>query len=68
MSTKIKSSFTQRKPNYSKPLSNVNSDFEKRKLAEQRATKRIKGEVPLKDNKSNKIGGKRRELLAMENC
>ena len=40
---KNKSSFIQRKPNYSKPLSNTSSDFEKRKLAEQRATKRIKG-------------------------
>ena len=57
-----KSSFTQRKPNYSKPLPNTNSDFEKRKLAEQRATKRIKGEVATKDSKSNKLGGKRREL------
>jgi len=59
---KNKSSFTQRKPNYSKPLSNVNSDFEKRKLAEQRATKRIKGEVFTKDSKANKQLGKRREL------
>jgi translation initiation factor IF-2 len=57
-----KSSFIQRKPNYSKPLPNINSDFEKRKLAEQRATKRIKGEITTKDSKSNKLGGKRREL------
>jgi translation initiation factor IF-2 len=59
---KNKSSFIQRKPNYSKPLSNTSSDFEKRKLAEQRATKRIKGEVSTKDSKQNKLGGKRREL------
>ena len=57
-----KSSFVQRKPNYSKPLPNTSSDFEKRKLAEQRATKRIKGEISTKDSKSNKLGGKRREL------
>ena len=57
-----KSSFVQRKPNYSKPLPNISSDFEKRKLAEQRATKRIKGEISTKDSKSNKPGGKRREL------
>ena len=57
-----KSSFVQRKPDYSKPLTNISSDFEKRKLAEQRATKRIKGEISTKDSKSNKLGGKRREL------
>ena len=57
-----KSSFVQRKPNYSKPSPNTSSDFEKRKLAEQRATKRIKGEISTKDSKSNKLGGKRREL------
>ena len=38
------------------------SDFEKRKLAEQRATRRLKGETIQKENKSNKITGKRREL------
>ena len=58
---KNKSSFTQGKPNYSKPLPNISSDFEKRKLAEQRATKRIKGEVSTKDSKTSKLGGKRRE-------
>ena len=57
-----KSSFIQRKPNDFKPFPNISSDFEKRKLAEQRATKRIKGEVSTKDNKVNKLGGKRREL------
>jgi len=59
---KNKSSFIQRKPNYSKPLPSTSSDFEKRKLAEQRATKRIKGEVSTKDSKTSKLGGKRREL------
>ena len=37
------------------------SDFEKRKLAEQRATKRLKGETVSKDFKG-KIGSKKREL------
>ena len=59
---KNKSSLTEKPINYSKPLQNISSDFEKRKLAEQRATKRIKGEVSLKDSKTNKIGNKRREL------
>ena len=56
------SSSIPRKPSYSKPFPNNSSDFEKRKLAEQRATKRIKGEISPKDNKLNKVGGKRREL------
>ncbi len=59
---KNNSSVISRKPNYSKPFPNNSSDFEKRKLAEQRATKRIKGEIATKDNKLNKLGGKRREL------
>ena len=59
---KNKSSLTEKTSNYSKPLQNISSDFEKRKLAEQRATKRIKGETSLKETKANKIGGKRREL------
>ena len=45
-------------------LSNIDStksDYEKRKLAEQRATKRLKGETPTKDNKG-KPNTKKREL------
>jgi len=57
-----KSSFIQKKSNFSKPIPDVNSDFEKRKLAEQRATRRIKGEISTKDSKASKLGGKRREL------
>ena len=45
-----------------RPVSPPVSDFEKRKLAEQRATRRLKGETITKENKTNKIGGKRREL------
>ena len=48
--------------NLSRPLSPPTSDFEKRKLAEQRATRRLKGEAVPKENKSNKTPGKRREL------
>ncbi len=48
--------------NLSRPLSPPTSDFEKRKLAEQRATRRLKGEAAPKENKSNKTLGKRREL------
>ena len=45
-----------------RPSPQPTSDFEKRKLAEQRATRRLKGEVLQKDIKSNKTVGKRREL------
>jgi len=38
------------------------SDFERRKLAEQRATKRIKGQNESKDKKTLKTGTKKREL------
>ena len=48
--------FQPQKPTFSKP--NQSNDFEKRKLAEQRATKRLKGDNAQK----GKIGSKRREL------
>jgi len=56
--------FQPKKNNFIKPVtaSTPTSDFEKRKLAEQRATRRLKGEAPSKDNKSNKLAGNRREL------
>ncbi len=44
--SKPKTSFVPREPIISKPTT-VN-DFEKRKLAEQRATKRLKGEIAQK--------------------
>ena len=53
---KQKSNFIPKEPINIKP-SAVN-DFEKRKLAEQRATKRLKGE----NTQKGKIGSKRREL------
>ncbi len=59
---KSQSTFIPKKTNFSKPSSPITSDFEKRKLAEQRATRRLKGENVQKENKLNKQGGKRREL------
>ena len=53
---KSKTNFFPRNPVIPKPSSA--NDFEKRKLAEQRATKRLKGENVQK----GKIGSKRREL------
>ena len=59
---KPQSTFAQKKTIFSKPPSPITTDFEKRKLAEQRATRRLKGENVQKENKSNKLGSKRREL------
>ncbi len=59
---KLQNTFTPKKTNFSKHPSPITSDFEKRKLAEQRATRRLKGENVQKDSKSQKLGGKRREL------
>ena len=53
--TPIKPSFNPKSP----PITN---DFEKRKLAEQRATKRLKGNSENKDKKTLKVGTKKREL------
>ena len=55
--------FVPKKNLFSKPaFSSNNSDFEKRKLAEQRATRRLKGETPIKEGKLNKSASKKREL------
>ncbi len=51
----------QPKINFSNKTSTITSDFEKRKLAEQRATKRLKAEVDTKEKKS-KLGTKKREV------
>ena len=40
----------------------MSNDFERRKLAEQRATKRLKGDNDSKDKKNLKTGTKKREL------
>ena len=60
--TKGSAPFVPRSPSFSKPAPSPSSDFERRKLAEQRATRRLKGESPSKDNKSGKGTTKRREL------
>jgi translation initiation factor IF-2 len=51
----LKPTFTPKSP----PITN---DFERRKLAEQRATKRLKGDNESKDRKNLKAGTKKREL------
>ncbi len=53
--TLLKSSFNPKSPS-------ITNDFEKRKLAEQRATKRLKGDSENKDRKTLKLGTKKREL------
>ena len=58
---KGKSFVGSRSSGFSKHINPITNDFEKRKLAEQRATRRIKGEAPSKDSKL-KIGSKKREL------
>jgi len=59
--SKGKSFMGSRSSGFSKHINPITNDFEKRKLAEQRATRRIKGEAPSKDSKL-KIGSKKREL------
>ena len=49
------------KSNFSSKISSITSDFERRKLAEQRATKRLKGDTDNKEKKG-KSGTKKREL------
>ena len=51
-------SFTPRTTSTPKPSSSVTNDYEKRKLAEQRATRRLKGE----SGEKGKSEGKKREL------
>ena len=50
------------KQSFNKKLPPIANDFERRKLAEQRATKRIKGDNESKDKKNLKVGTKKREL------
>ncbi len=65
--SKIKNNFTNNKgtfgkPNYIPKSTSLTSDFERRKLAEQRATKRLKEENENKNKKSIKSNTKKREL------
>jgi translation initiation factor IF-2 len=55
------SSFAPKKPLFDTKFKTNTSDFEKRKLAEQRATKRLKDESNTKDKK-NKLTSKKREV------
>ena len=55
------SSFITKKPLFDTKLKTSPSDFEKRKLAEQRATKRLKDESNIKDKK-HKLASKKREV------
>jgi translation initiation factor IF-2 len=50
------------KPSFSPKTTQLSSDFERRKLAEQRATKRLKEDNESKNKKSLKSGTKKREL------
>ena len=52
----------QLKPSFNPKSTPITNDFEKRKLAEQRATKRLKGDSENKDKKTLKAGTKKREL------
>ena len=54
-------SFTPRTTSAPKPSSVITNDFERRKLAEQRAAKRLKGDSADTDKKL-KLGGKKKEL------
>ena len=65
--SKSKSTFTKNKGNiekssFDKKPPSPTSDFERRKLAEQRATKRLKEENENKNKKSIKSGTQKREL------
>ena len=60
--SKTQGTFNPKKTYSPKSPPPVTSDFEKRKLAEQRATRRLKGENVQKENKNSKLVGKRREL------
>ena len=63
--TKTTSAYSRgapQKPIFSNKSSVLSNDFEKRKLAEQRATKRLKGDGENKDRKTLKVGTKKREL------
>ena len=50
------------KPSFAPKSHPITNDFERRKLAEQRATKRLKGDGDGKDKKTLKSGTKKREL------
>ena len=64
---KLKSNtpFSTKSSNVKKNFPSVSNDFEKRKLAEQRATRRIKDEKNYKDTKEKNISKKREQKLTV---
>ena len=56
------SSFRPTRPKFSTKTQINPNDFEKRKLAEQRATKRLKSDSSIKEDKKLKTGSKKREV------
>ncbi len=60
-----KSSFPTKSPNINKKFPSASNDFEKRKLAEQRATRRIKAEKSYKDPKDKNLSKKREQKLTV---
>ena len=58
-------SFQSKTSNVKKNFHTISNDFEKRKLAEQRATRRIKGEKNYKDTKEKNIPKKREQKLTV---
>ena len=61
-SSSISNRGTSFKPSFNPKSPPIVNDFEKRKLAEQRATKRLKGDNENKDRKTLKTATKKREL------
>ena len=53
------STFSPRPPNTSKPSAPITNDYERRKLAEQRATRRLRGDTQ-KDSKGKASSKKKR--------
>ena len=54
---------TSLKPSFAPKTSTATNDFERRKMAEQRATKRLKGDA---EGKKQKLGANKRELKLKE--
>ena len=62
---KNNTSFSKKTSNVKKSFPSMSNDFEKRKLAEQRATRRIKDEKNYKDTKEKNISKKREQKLTI---
>ena len=63
--TTVNEGFFDKKPKIFKPTQQTANDYEKRKLAEQRATKRLKGESTYKDLKGRTLTKKRELKLTL---